>query len=81
MSDQRSAAEEYEILQEITSPTRRLPDDPVGVAADVDFPVALRGYDRLAVDAYVKRMSQLVAELDATVPHRRCRPSRAGARG
>ncbi|MGB0092671.1 MAG: DivIVA domain-containing protein [Solirubrobacteraceae bacterium] len=66
MPDQSSAAEEYAILQEITVPTTRLPDDPVRVAADVDFPVALRGYDRVAVDAYVKRMSQLVAELEAT---------------
>jgi vacuolar-type H+-ATPase subunit H len=32
----------------------------------VHFPVALRGYDRLAVDAYVKKTSQLVAELQAT---------------
>jgi len=42
-----------------------LPDDPVAIAADVDFPVALRGYDRVAVDAHVKRTSQLVAELQA----------------
>ncbi len=33
---------------------------------NADFPVALRGYDRLAVDAYVQRTSQLVAELQAT---------------
>ena len=63
--DQHSAAEQHAILQEITAPTTRLPDDPVRVAAEVDFPVALRGYDRLAVDAYVQRMSQLVAELGA----------------
>jgi hypothetical protein len=43
-----------------------LPADPVAIAVDVDFPVVLRGYDRVAVDAYVKRMSQLVAELEAT---------------
>ena len=30
------------------------------------FPVALRGYDRIAVDAYVRQTSQLVAELQAT---------------
>lgn len=63
---QHSAAEEHAILQEITAPTTRLPDDPVRVAAEVDFPVALRGYDRIAVNAYVQRMSQLVAELGAT---------------
>ena len=48
-------------MQEITAPMSSLPDDPVSVAADVDFPVAFRGYDRLAVDAYVKKTSQLVA--------------------
>jgi hypothetical protein len=64
--DQRSAAEEHAILQQITAPAARLPDDPVRVAAEVDFPVALRGYDRVAVDAYVQRMSHLVAELGAT---------------
>ncbi len=42
-----------------------LPDDAVA-AVHADFPVALRGYDRLAVDAYVKQTSQLVAELQAT---------------
>ena len=67
MADQSSAAaDEYAILQEITAPLTMLPDDPVAIAADVDFPVVLRGYDRVAVDAYVKRMSQLVAELEAT---------------
>ena len=66
MADQSSAADEYAILREITAPLTMLPDDPVAVAADVDFSVVLRGYDRVAVDAYVKRMSQLVAELEAT---------------
>ena len=45
---------------------RRSPTDPVSEAADVHFPVALRGYDRIAVDAYVRQTSQLVAELQAT---------------
>ena len=66
MADQSSAADEYAILQEITAPLTMLPADPVAFATDVDFPVVLRGYDRLAVDAYVKRTSQLVAELEAT---------------
>src|SRR5881227_3196749 len=66
MPDQSSAANEHAILQEITAPLARLPDDPVPLVADVDFPVVLRGYDRLAVDAYVKRTSQLVAELQAS---------------
>src|ERR1700736_446114 len=66
MPDQSTASTEHALIQEITEPLASLPDDPVPVVADVDFPIALRGYDRLAVDAYVKRTSQLVAELQAT---------------
>jgi hypothetical protein len=66
MPDQSSAASEHAILQEITAPLARLPDDSLPVAADVDFPIVLRGYDRVAVNAYVKKTSQLVAELQAT---------------
>jgi cell division septum initiation protein DivIVA len=66
MPDQSSAADEHAILQEITAPLSTLPDDPVPIVADTDFPIVLRGYDRLAVDAYVKKTSQLVAELQAT---------------
>ncbi len=65
MPDQSSAATEHAILQEITAPLETLPDDPVA-AVHADFPVALRGYDRLAVDAYVRQTSQIVAELQAT---------------
>lgn len=53
-------------MQEITAPLAKLPQDPLPEVANVDFPIVLRGYDRLAVDAYVKRISQLVAELDAS---------------
>jgi len=66
MPDQSSAADEHALLQEITAPLANLPEDAVPLAADVDFPVVLRGYDRIAVDAYVERTSQLVAELQAT---------------
>jgi hypothetical protein len=66
MPDQSSASTEHAIMQEITAPLATLPDDPVPEVADVAFPMALRGYDRLAVDAYVQRTSQLVAELQAT---------------
>jgi cell division septum initiation protein DivIVA len=65
MPDQSSAATEHAILQEITAPLETLPDDPLAVV-NADFPVALRGYDRLAVDAYVQQTAQLVAELQAT---------------
>ncbi|MGZ4181212.1 MAG: DivIVA domain-containing protein [Solirubrobacteraceae bacterium] len=66
MPDQSSAATEHAIMQEITAPLETLPANPVSEAADVHFPVALWGYDRIAVDAYVRQTSQLVAELQAT---------------
>jgi cell division septum initiation protein DivIVA len=65
MPDQSSAATEHAILQEITTPLGTLPDDPLAVI-DADFPVSLRGYDRMAVDEYVRHTRQLVAELQAT---------------
>lgn len=65
MPDQSSAATEHAIIQEITAPLETLPDDPLSVI-DADFPHALRGYDRLAVDEYVQQTRQLVAELQAT---------------
>jgi hypothetical protein len=66
MPDQSSAADEHAILQEITAPLATLPQDALSIAAEPDFPVVLRGYDRVAVDAYVKKTSQLVAELQST---------------
>jgi DivIVA domain-containing protein len=66
MPDQHDASTEHALIQEIAEPLSTLPDDPVAIAADVQFPVVRRGYDRNAVDAYVKRASQLVAELQAT---------------
>jgi cell division septum initiation protein DivIVA len=66
MPDQSSAANEHALIQEITTPLAALPEDPMKMAAEPDFPVVLRGYDRIAVDAYVKKTSQMVAELQAT---------------
>ncbi len=66
MPDQSSASSEHALMQEITAPLATVPDDPMAVVADVEFPTALRGYDRFAVDAYVQKTSQLVAELQAT---------------
>ena len=66
MPDKSTAATEHSLIQEITAPLARLPEDPVPEVADIDFPLSLRGYDRLAVDAYVRKTSQLVAELQAT---------------
>ncbi len=65
MPDQSSAATEHAILAEITRPLASLPPDPLAIV-DADFPTALRGYDRMAVDAYVQQTRQLVAELQAT---------------
>src|SRR6201989_1690232 len=66
MPDQSSASTEHALMQEITAPLATLPEDPVPVVADVEFPVVLRGYDRDTVDAHVQRTTQLVAELQAT---------------
>jgi glyoxylase-like metal-dependent hydrolase (beta-lactamase superfamily II)/cell division septum initiation protein DivIVA len=66
MPDQSSAANEHAIMRDITAPLAELPEDPVGVVANQDFPIVLRGYDRVAVDAFVKHTAQLVAELHAT---------------
>lgn len=63
MPDQNSAASEHALMQEITQPLAELPDDPVAAVANVDFPLALRGYDRGAVDDHMRRTAQLVAEL------------------
>jgi hypothetical protein len=65
MPDQSSAATEHAIIQEITGPLAALPDDPLATVS-ADFPSALRGYDRVAVDDYVEQTSHLVAELQAT---------------
>jgi hypothetical protein len=65
MPDQHSAATEHELISTVTEPLGQLPQDPLGTVP-VDFPVALRGYDRIAVDAYVERTTQLIAELQST---------------
>jgi ElaB/YqjD/DUF883 family membrane-anchored ribosome-binding protein len=63
--DESSASSEHALIQEIAEPLANLPDDPALEVADVEFQIVLRGYDRLAVDAYVRRTSRLVAELNA----------------
>ena len=65
MPDQSSAATEHAILAEITRPLEALPSDPLAIV-DAHFPTALRGYDRVAVDEYVRQTRRLVAELQAT---------------
>jgi DivIVA domain-containing protein len=41
----------------------RVPDHEIAEVRDVDFPVAMRGYERAAVDDYVSRVNRLLAEL------------------
>jgi DivIVA domain-containing protein len=65
MPDQSSAASEHALLQEITAPLETLPDDPLALV-EAEFPTAMRGYDRHAVDDYVEQIARLVAELHAT---------------
>ena len=65
MPDQSRAADEHAILQEITAPLASLPDDPLPTPEETDFPRVRRGYDPLAVDAFVRRTSQLIADLQA----------------
>jgi len=38
--------------------------DRLAEVRDVDFPIALRGYEREAVDAYVKRVTRLISDLE-----------------
>lgn len=65
MPDQSSAAQEHALLQEINEPLTQIPDDAVQHVADAHFPTVLRGYDKFAVDDYVRETSQLVAELQS----------------
>jgi DivIVA domain-containing protein len=65
MPDQSSASTEHALMQEITAPLQTLPDDPLAIV-EADFPSAMRGYDRHAVDDYVEQVSRLVDELHAT---------------
>jgi DivIVA domain-containing protein len=65
MPDQSSAATEHALMQEITAPLQRLPDD-ASALVQAEFPTVMRGYDRHAVDDYVEQVGNLVAELQAT---------------
>jgi DivIVA domain-containing protein len=44
----------------------RVPDAEIAALRDVRFPTAMRGYDRDAVDEYVSRVNQVIAELQIT---------------
>jgi DivIVA domain-containing protein len=64
-SEEPADGEETERTQAVH---HRPPPAPGGRAAhaarDVDFPMALRGYDRRAVDRYVVEVNQAIAELE-----------------
>ncbi|MCW3066851.1 MAG: DivIVA domain protein [Solirubrobacterales bacterium] len=60
------AADEHALIQEVAEPLERIPYHPLEDVASPEFAIALRGYDRHEVDAYVARVAQLVAELEAT---------------
>jgi cell division initiation protein len=66
MPEEHMAADEHALIRQVTEPLERVPYHPLEDVAAPDFPAALRGYDRAAVDAYVARVAQLVAELEAT---------------
>jgi len=40
------------------------PRDPAELVRDANFPLAVRGYDRRAVDEYVERITELVDDLE-----------------
>src|ERR671928_1638104 len=44
----------------------RVPDAEIAALRDVRFAIAMRGYDREAVDEYVSRVNQVIAELQIT---------------
>ena len=64
MPDQSYAATEHALLEEITGPLQRLAEEPLELPA-ARFPTAMRGYEREAVDHYVRYTERLVAELQA----------------
>ena len=65
MPDQSRAAEEHALLAEISGELQELPPNENLLAGEVDFPVVLRGYDRIAVDAYLRRLTRRLSDLEA----------------
>jgi DivIVA domain-containing protein len=48
------------------APSFNLRADVPGEIRDVSFPVAVRGYDRRAVEAYIQRVNRVIAELEVS---------------
>ena len=65
MPEESHAAEEHALMAEITEPLSNLPAEPPTITPEPDFPIVLRGYDRVAVDAYLRQMNELIAELQS----------------
>ncbi len=65
MPDQHTAADEHALMRQVTDSMPAVSDDPVAEVSEPRFPVVLRGYDRQAVDDYVRRVTELVTELAA----------------
>ncbi len=63
MPDENFASSEHELIQEITAPLSAVDPKPPAEPEQIDFPIVLRGYDRLAVDAYVRQTHQEVSDL------------------
>ncbi len=66
MPDRSTAAKEHAITQDLSALPPTQVRERVEPVLEAEFPVVRRGYDRDAVDAYVIRTRQIVAELQAT---------------
>jgi cell division septum initiation protein DivIVA len=66
MPDRSAAAKEHAITQDLSALPPTQIREHVEPVLEAEFAVVRRGYDRDAVDAYVMRARQIVAELQAT---------------
>jgi uncharacterized protein YoxC len=64
--EENFAASEHELMQEITAPLSSAGEEAPAGPGEADFPIVLRGYDRLAVDAYVKQTQKVIDDLRST---------------
>jgi uncharacterized membrane protein YccC len=64
--EENFASSEHELIQEITAPFAAVRQDPEADPGEADFPIVLRGYDRVAVDAYFRQTRQVIDDLRAT---------------
>lgn len=65
MPDRSTAAKEHAITQDLSALPPTQVRERIEPVLEAEFPVVRRGYDRDAVDAYVMRARQIVAELQA----------------